>query len=697
MCGHRPRLLPCRLLLRLRRPPRPVRNLRSHRRRGLQNARAATSSLDQIVSFVEDQSSESTGTLLILDNFEDLAATGALLVRRLLEQAPRLTCLVTSRRDLGLSESVYDVDPLPLPLLLPDEQIACGSERWHAIETNECVALFVDRAKAAWAPFMLSPENAREVADLCVYLDGIPLALELAAAWIEFKTPSQMQADIPRFELLVDRDDPTDPRQAKLRSVLQWSYDKLGGEHQQFFLGLSVFRGGFDVEDAEAVLPDGGTARHLREIRRYGLIMPEGDGAGPKRYRMLETAREFLWDRLTPEQKDDLRRRHATHFTGVATTAKSAIESMEGAAQAQWLHRLEREHFNLLAALDWAEECDVDGGLRLATALWPFWEVRGYWREGQRRTEALLQQSGFPVTDPERGGWDETAASELHARALTNVGALACRQGKYSNAIRYMNAALSLWRLLGDPQEVGRLLGNLGVVALEQGDYSAAAPYLTEAETSQRGISDQIGLAKTLTNRAILAWRQERFTEAWACYEEALSIYRAGKDRNGLASLLNNIGALLKDQGEGVAAKPYFEECREIFERLGSGWQLAYVLTNLGDIASTEGEVILARSYYAESLTRLGKYNDRRAALVCLEGLGGLAAAQGSWENAAWLFGAGAGMRDKLRAPLTPIEKNNYKTVFEEMLVKLGETGYDMAYEAGRKASLEEAVRRALA
>ena len=648
--------------------------------------------LDQIAQALSERS-----TLLILDNFEHLIEEGGATLQRLLGRAGGLSCLVTSRLQLGLpGEQVHEVPPLTVPK---------ADDTPVRLLTWPSVRLFVDRAQAKAPEFHVTAVNAPAVAALVRGLEGIPLALELAAAWSRVYAPAQMVKELTdRYGWLTKNVRGVADRHRTLRAAVAWSHDLLAPEAQELLARLSAFRGGWSLDAAGAVCRELHAAPLLAQLQEHSWVTSEevglwgadddqGGAGAPEtamRFRMLETLREFAEERLVARNLErEARTAHLQCFLGLAERAEAA---MQGRDQATWLARLGVEHDNLRAALDWATGSDVPAGRRLAVALWPFWEVRGHWREGQERAEALLhRQAG--IDEGKETGADRTQDEEARGRLLTNLGALACRRGHHGDAVPYMREALSLWRRRDDAVRIGASLGNLGVAALEQQDYPAAEAYLEEARAVQETSGDRASLSRTINNLAILAWRRGDFAAARARYEEALLLKRAEEDLNGLASTLNNLAAMFKDQGDLVGARLRFEECRLLFERLGSGWQLAYVLCNLGDIAAKEGDDPGAQAYYAGSLARLLEHGDRRAAVSCLEGLTALGAAYGRWEEAAWLAGCAARLRAELDMPPTPEEWRGLEAAQEQVLSGLGTSGFRAAFEAGQNASLETAAR----
>ncbi len=628
--------------------------------------------LDQVVAALSGRAA-----LLVLDGFERLAEAGEPFLRTLLERLPLLRCLVASRREIGVAaETVYAVAPLAVPAA-PASPVE--------LLNNPSVGLFVERAQRVRPDFQLTNRNAAAAAAICVRLEGLPLAIELAAAQVSRLPLPRIALGLEeRFRALVHNNRGGPERHRSLQAAMDWSFDLLPEHLRVFFPRLSVFRGGWTVEAAEQVCSTLQAAEALEELRRHSLVRSDdkaADNGEVSRFIMLDTLREYGQERLAERGPETSRRNVHLEFYLVLAEENGQPESGQAVGLAHLAHDLD----NFRAALGWAVQRDLTKGQRLAAALWPLWEAHGRWQEGMGWAEALL--------DPARSS---SVPQELQARLVTCLGTLACRRGLYDLAVPALHEALSLWRALDERIHVGKVLSNLGVVSFEQRDYGAAAQYLEEARSVQQAAGDRAGLAKTVNNLAIIAWSQGDFAAAQVRYEEALALHRETHNDNGAAGTLNNLGSLLKDQGDLEAAKSCFHECQGLFERLGSRWQLAYVLSNLGDIAAKQEDAVWGQFYYSESLTILLEHDDRRAVLVCVEGLGGLASSQGWWEKAAWLFGAGAGLRAELDAPLTPVEASNYAPVLAQIRDMLGGDQFDAVYETSRGVSLEEAVHQGL-
>lgn len=421
-------------------------------------------------------------SLLVLDNFEHLINDGTRVVQQLLEQVPTLTCLVTSRQLLGLDgERAFPVEPLPVP------EKADTPER---LSRSESVQLFVDRAQAVRPDFQITNHNAPAIAKLCAGLEGIPLALELAASRAQVLTPFQMLGQMERrFDLLVGRKRGTTERHRTLRAAVDWSYQLLSPELQRFFARLSVFRGGWTLEAAQAVSGEPLALDYLAQLRECSLVLAEEatpSNQPEMRFSMLETLREYSQDRLA--ELEEVAATRSRHLRWCVDLAERAAPQLEGGEQVQWLARLEQEHENLRAALDWALEQDATVCLHLAGSLGRFFEVKGHWAEGRAWLEQALAHTA-----------NETRMSPpVRAQALARAGDLARHQGDYPSASASYEQALAVAQEASDKQSIASLLNSLGHVVFSQSDYMMAHTFYTEALAFQRQLGDKKGVVLSL-------------------------------------------------------------------------------------------------------------------------------------------------------------------------------------------------------
>ncbi len=630
--------------------------------------------------------------LLILDNFEHLLTEpaptrkprkagstqaprrprgehpasygGAQIVQTLLARVPTLTLLVTSRQLLGLpGEQEFPVSPLPTPN---------GREPLEQMSLFDSVRLFVDRAQAVLPYFQVSNANAPAVAELCDRLEGLPLAIELAAARAQVLTPQQMLAQLAsRFAFLTSRRRGVEERHRTLRAAVEWSYRLLTPELQRFFLRLSVFRGGWSVEAAEAVCeagaPEGvgpgpGLALdYLAQLRECSLLLCEETAQG-MRFRMLETLREYAQECLAEAGELEVyRRRHADCFL---TLAEQVEPELQGREQAEWLQRLETEHDNLRAALAWYQSAEKGGehGLRLAGALGRFWVMRGHLREGRAYLTAALSREGVQDRTKERSktlNWaggladhqgDFAAARVYHEQSLeisreigdrkgistslNNLGNGVKHQGDFAAAQTYHEQSLEISREIGDRQGIAGSLHGLGNVASSQGDYAAARSYLEQSLEIRREIGDRQGIASSLNNLGNLVRYQGDFAAARFLFDEALVINRELGNRSQEATNFENLGGMACKQGDYAAAQAYLEQSLEIKREIGDRRSIASSLYNLSDLAYSQGDYAAARSYLEQSLVINREIGNRRGIAYSLYGLGVVAYSQGDYAAA---------------------------------------------------------------
>jgi predicted ATPase/DNA-binding SARP family transcriptional activator len=607
--------------------------------------------LEQVVQTLSVAANGPRPSLLVLDNFEGVTDEGAPLVRTLLERAPALTCLVTSRQRLGLAgEREYVVHPLPTP---------ASGESLEQLGQSASVQLFVDRAQAVRPDFQITPGNAATVAELCRRLEGLPLALELAAARAPILTPVELLAQLSRpLEVLVSRQRDAPPRHRSLRATLQWSYDHLSPELQRFFAGLSLFRGGWTLEAAAAVdagvpkgragapstvqasapsstaraaddgpvsanragsLPGWDTLGCLEQLQACSLIIAEAVGTR-MRFRMLESMREFAGEQLTSQEQTELARRHALYYLELAEATEPHL--FGGGEQRAWLDHLDREHDNLRAALAWCKEAPegAAAGLRLAGALARFWDVHGYWNEGRARLEALLE-----------GTQERT---RLRAKALAGAGMLAFRLGDAGAARAWHEESLAIYQELGDQQGIGSCLTDLGNVAWSQNDTISARSFHQDSLAIARQTGDRRGVAATLYTLGSMARYEGDRLAARALLDESLAIWRDLEDGAGLANALLDLGLVAEQERCFAEARSLCEESLAIYRELGDKRGIAHCLAILGALARLQGDYTAAQALLEESLTLRREMGDKQGVGYSLRQLGYLANLRGDAASA---------------------------------------------------------------
>ena len=626
--------------------------------------------------------------LLVLDNFEHLEEGGTPIVIILLEQAPALTCLITSRRSLGApGEREIFISPLPIP---PPQE--AGGDRQDAVGPPslpaallECasVQLFVDRAREVLAPFQITPNNAADIAELCRKLEGIPLALELAATRARALTAAQMLAHLEsRFELLVNRRADKDMRHRSLWATLQGSYQMLSLEGRRLFARLSIFQGGWSLAAAREVCREPEALEGLEELQTDSLILVE-ERQGEQRFRMLVTLREFAEEQLDVKERAELSFRHALFFLALA---EEAAPYLKGPQQGYWLERLQVERENLWSALAWCEHnpAGAELGLRLSYALERFWYIRGYLSEGRARYAAALAHPGAQ------------AFAALQAGAFNRAGSLALHQDDLTDARLMFEQSLTLYRALNDLPHIAGLLGNLGNVTMLQGDYTSARGLYKEAEAIQRANNYREDLGRTLNSLGILAKRQEDYVEARRMYEESLAISRGAGDDFQIAVLLGNLGNLAEIMGDYAAARSLLEDGLAIHRRLGNRGAIVPALGNLANTAILLGEYDRGRSYLRECLLLCRELGMTRTIVTVMSSFAMLHHKEGAWERAAWLYGVADGEGERIEAPLQSAERDEQEEIYSELQAALGERAFATAFLRGRAMTLELVVAELL-
>jgi len=579
-----------------------------------------------------------------------------------MEKVPALACLITSRRRLDLSgEREFPVPPLPTPdgPRSPDRLIQC-----------ESVHLFVDRAQAVRPDFQLTPGSAAAIAALCARLEGIPLALELAAARAWVLTPAQMLERLSqRFELLVSRQRDLLPRHRSLRATLDWSYELLTPELQRFFAQLCVFRGGWTLAAAEAVCAEPFALEHLEQLREYSLILAEEPGAGETggemRFRMLETLREYAREQLTPADLTALQRRHAAYSLELA---EGAGTKLKGACQEEWLERLAAEHDNFRAALEWSRESDPAVGLRLAAALWRFWAMRSYLREGREWLASALTHPNAPGRTAARAEalcgagelaryqddnaamcapleesvaiWRELGDKRGLAHALSCLGMAAWVPGDVVTARSLLEESVPLFREVEDTWGLALVLTRLGMVALRRRDHAEVRSRAEESVPLWQALGDKWGRARPLCDLGIAAWREGNDAEARSRLEESLNLLREVGDCENRCEVIAHLGHLARRQGACTTARALFEENLALQRERGNRDRVAYALSSLGLVAQAHGDYRAAGSLYKESLTIRQELGFRPWIAIVLAEFAGLAVEQRQFEQAARLLGA---------------------------------------------------------
>jgi predicted ATPase/DNA-binding CsgD family transcriptional regulator/transcriptional regulator with XRE-family HTH domain len=566
--------------------------------------------------------------LLVLDNFEQVSAAAAL-VADLLAACPAVTMAVTSREPLHLSwEHLWPV----APLALPPAPSAADCDR---IAASPAVALFVERARASTPEFALTDENARLVADICIRLDGLPLALELAAARVPLLPLGAIHARIQQRLLLLTggpRDVPV--RHQTLRAAVAWSYDLLDRDEQAVFRRLAIFVGGFTLEAAAVVCAEGGPGDggsipsstmvdRLHSLLDKSLLRADATSAGEPRFRLLETIREFGLEQLAASgESDAVRERHARYFLALAEESDWFLAER---VQRSWLDRLEAEYDNLHAVLDWSLSAPegAEIGPRLATAMAVLWAVRGPVSGGREWLSRVLAREGGGVSSP-----------RMRVRVLAASTYLAAFQGDYAAAGALSEEGIALGGSISGPSDLAACLAMRGLVACHQAQYATAHAVLSRGLTVARATGNEGDRALHLAVLSLLACCEGDYPRARASGEESLRIYRERGILYGIAMTLDTLGTVARRQGDYRLAHALHEESLAAGQALGHIWYIAAAFANLGHVARALGDDDAARTRYAESLQLYREVGDRRGSALTLGNLGVLASRAGDLDRA---------------------------------------------------------------
>ena len=656
--------------------------------------------------------------LLILDNLEQLTA-GAPTIADLLAAAARLKVLVTSRVRLGLrGEHEVVIDPLPTP----DPKSLTSVDQLNHFAA---VRLFIQRAEAAKPGFTVTNETAPAVAEICYRLDGLPLAIELAAARIKLFAPESLLRRLERRLPVLSggaRDLPT--RQRTLRDAIAWSHDLLGSDEQALFRRLAVFAGGATFESAEAVTnPEGDldVFETLPLLVDHSLVRPVERSDGEPRFAMLETIREFGMERLAQTgEETGIRRAHAEYMlTMVEAVAPELVRSEQVTAFA----RLDDEYANLRSALGWSlEEDEGEIALRFGAALWRYWMVRGLMSEGRRFLDRALAKEAL------------AAVHEAGATALYGAGALAEDQHDFARATEVYHASLALCAARGDHSGMARARAGLGSLAITQGNLDEAETLYgqVQAAASEAGdrwqtmvatlnlgnialyrgdldfataqyeaalgllyeLGDRHGVALALANLGVVAQRRGELERAVTHYQDSLVLSRELGSQAATAKALLNLGDVLLSQGEARTAIARLEEALDLFRKMGNRREEGATLYNLGMVALGQQEPLRATRLFADSLAIYASLALKPDIIDCLEALARTLASAGQLEVAARLFGAAEAQREVNGVPL-PLDEEGEQIAAAARAV-LAQVDGSGAWSAGRGLSLDDAIADAL-
>jgi predicted ATPase/class 3 adenylate cyclase len=668
--------------------------------------------------------------LLLLDNCEHLIQPCAELVETMLRACPKLKVLATSREALAIAGEIAWLVP---SLALTDKAglEAPGADVKALVAQSEAVRLFIDRAVAAQPSFALTDRNAASVAQICRRLDGIPLAIELAAARVKALSAEQIGARLDdRFRFLTGGSRTALPRQQTLQALIDWSHSLLTDPERLLLRRLSVFLGGWTLAAAEAVCEGDGLEASqvldlLSQLLNKSLVAVE-DLEGEIRYRLLETIRQYARGKLfDSEETPRVADRHLDYFLGFAEEAE---QHLSGSEQLAWLDRLQNEHDNLRAAIEWsrAGTAETAASLRLVGALWQFWYLRGFISEGRKNLDqALVENSHAPAI--------------MRARALTGASLLAHAQGDYGRAPVLIEESLALSRQAGGREELMEALGVAGILAEYREDYDRAKRMQEESLALARELQDKAGMAKALVRRGNLGLADhDQHRQARAMIEEGRALYSELGHRSGTAlslrilalaysidgendraiSLLHESAALSRELGDkgaiafstlGLAfiamgredydaARRLSQEGYSLYHEVGNKWGIAGSQNFLAYLSVRDGDYHRATALARTSLNLFNELQEKTGVHYCLQVLAMVADAEGSPERAVLFMAAADDLRLRRIPPVWSLRPFtfDYERYESRLRERLGGEAYDRAWALGRSWTLADAIAYAL-
>lgn len=606
--------------------------------------------------------------LFVLDNFEQVLPA-ATVVAEILAACPTLKVLVTSRECLRIyGEQEFPVAPL---------------------KQDSAVQLYVQRATAVRPNFAMTAEDSAAVGEICSRLDGLPLAIELAAARTKVLSPSAILDRLQsRLQLLKGGALDLPERQQTLRNTLDWSHGLLNDAEQKLFRRFAVFTGGCTLEAAEAIC---NTARDLGIDLFDGLsslvdknLIQRMDLPGSEtRFTMLETIREYALERLVSGGEEAATRR--AHAAYCLVLAEEGNPELSPAERALWLARCDLEIDNFRAALDWLflNQDDLDWGLRLCMALFRFWDMREHLTEGRARLQTVLRLAGSDY-------------SKERAKLCIFLGALSTAQGDYQAAEQLLKQSLSLYEQLDDPFGIAASLNALGVSARDRGDYAAAQSNFDRSLACWRTLPDRLATARCLHNLANVAKARGDYSRARTALREATDIFQKVGDPSGAAWSINQQGDIAREQGDLEIARDFYERALKAFRTAGDRWGSARSLADLGYVYCEQKNYEKAHAVHREALELFSELGHKRGMARALEGFACLAAARGDPTRALKLAAAASHLRQLISAPLPQAEQLKLDRNLSPAWASLSETQGKSAWAEGTAMGIESAIQYSL-
>lgn len=620
-----------------------------------------------VPQLIGEQLQNSGPFLLLLDNFEQILPA-ANVVAETLEACPTLKIVVTSRACLRIyGEQEFPVTPLA---------------------QDSATELFVQRAAAVWPGFAMTSDNAHAIREICSRLDGLPLAIELAAARTKVLSPGAILDRLQsRLGLLTGGAVDLPERQQTLRKTIDWSHDLLNEAERKLFRRLSVFVGGCTLEAAEAVCNTNHDLgidlfQGLSSLVDQNLIQRADRTDAEPRFAMLETVREYALERIADSGEEPAARR--AHAAYCLVLAEEGNPELTSADRARWLTQCDVEIDNFRSALDWLfQTLDLDWGLRLCMALFRFWDMREHLAEGRVRMETILRLAGDGHT-------------KERARMSHFLGALTTAQGDFRAAEYFLEQGLSLYEELGDQWGIAASLNALAISARDRGEYSSAQSNFERSLACWRMLSDRLAIARCLHNLANVVKVRGDYSRARWALGEATNIFEALGDRSGAAWSINQQGDIAREQGDVAAARGLYQRALSAFREAGDRWGSARSLTDLGSVDCELGDPLAAHAEYCEALEIFTSLGHRRGIARAFEGFACLALARGHAARALTLAAAAAHLRQLIGAPLPQAEQSKLDETLLAAWESLSDLAGKDAWATGSAMSLEKAIQYSL-
>jgi len=643
--------------------------------------------LDDLIEHLQNHRS-----LLIFDNCEHLIEACAMFVEKLLQACPNLQILATSREPLGIpGEAIWTVPPMSLPESHPWHDPSSGEIALPAYQQSEAVQLFLNRAMLVSPNFALTKDNGAWIAEICRRLDGIPLAIELAAARVPALSLQQIAERLDnRFNLLTGGHRTAPARQQTLEATLDWSYALLSETECRVLQNLSVFSVGGTLEAVEHVcagesIEAGEVLDTLTQLVDKSLTVA-AQRSNEMRYSLLETIRQYAREKLVASSKvDKIKDRHLNYFLEWAENAETHLDTSD---QLLWLERYKAEHDNLRVALRWSRSNkeNNEAGLRLAAACGRYWRLHGHFNEGRTHLSLALSQVGTNM---------QTVA---RAKALFRSGVLAYLQSDYLASESLLEESLAISQELGQAGKMhaANALEMLGEVATERGDYETAMAFFEEAMPIYKHLNDKHGLGEMLMQFSWAYMRMGNYENAAEYLEEFLTVAREANYTTHIAFALGGLGELAIRQGKYERASKLLEESLGLHRQTGDKWDIATLLGSLGWLALRQGNLANTKNLLDKSLKIRREIDDRGGIAWCLEKLGKTAFLEKQPKKAAIIFGAASALRTTTESVIDPADQPEYKRIISGLQSALGLDIFNSAWTRGESTPLEDMIQYAL-